>query len=63
MEDITALQDGKLGPGLKKFITEQVVNKGKEKETLVISESTLGMYPQCDIFHKLILDFSSQLDC
>lgn len=44
VEDITALQEGKLGPGLKKFLTDEVVNKGKGKDTLVVAESHLGSF-------------------
>lgn len=42
VEDLTAVQDGKLGKGLKKFLTEQVVEKGKGKESLVVLDSTLA---------------------
>ncbi|KAF8632016.1 hypothetical protein AX17_004959 [Amanita inopinata Kibby_2008] len=42
VEDITALQDGKLGKGLKKFLTEEVVNKGKGKEQLVVIDPHLA---------------------
>lgn len=42
VEDITALQEGKLGPGLKKFLTDEVVDKGKGKEGLVVAEPKLG---------------------
>ncbi|KAI6004245.1 Nop domain-containing protein [Pisolithus albus] len=41
VEDLTAVQNGKLGKGLKKFLTEQVVEKGKGKESLVVN-STLA---------------------
>jgi nucleolar protein 58 len=42
VEDITALQDGKLGKGLKGFLTDEVVNKGKGKESLLVVDSNLG---------------------
>ncbi|KAF8650964.1 hypothetical protein AX16_005000 [Volvariella volvacea WC 439] len=42
VEDITALQKGKIGKGLKKFLTEEVVNKGKGKESLVVVDSSLS---------------------
>ncbi|EKM82110.1 hypothetical protein AGABI1DRAFT_112235 [Agaricus bisporus var. burnettii JB137-S8] len=42
VEDITALQEGKLGKGLKKFLTDEVVNKGKGKESLLVVDSNLG---------------------
>ncbi|KAJ3532249.1 hypothetical protein NM688_g7452 [Phlebia brevispora] len=42
VEDITALQEGKLGKGLKQFLSEEIVEKGKGKETLVVADSKLG---------------------
>ncbi|KAG2363857.1 Nop domain-containing protein [Suillus spraguei] len=42
VEDLTAVQDGKLGKGLKKFLTEQVVEKAKGKETLVVVDPKLA---------------------
>jgi nucleolar protein 58 len=42
VEDMTALQSGKLGKGLKKFLTEEVVDKGKAKESLVVIDPHLG---------------------
>jgi nucleolar protein 58 len=45
VEDITALQDGKLGKGLKEFLTDEVVNKGKAKESLLVVDSNLGEQP------------------
>ncbi|KAF9050771.1 Nop domain-containing protein [Hymenopellis radicata] len=42
VEDMTALQEGKLGPGLKKFLTDEVSGKGKGKESLVVAEPTIG---------------------
>lgn len=42
VEDLTAVQEGKLGKGLKKFLTEQVVEKAKRKETLVVVDPKLG---------------------
>ncbi|TDL29186.1 Nop-domain-containing protein [Rickenella mellea] len=43
VEDITALQEGKLGKGLKKFLTEQIVDKGKAgKEILTVSDPKLA---------------------
>lgn len=37
------MQEGKLGKGLKKFLTEQVVEKAKRKETLVVVDPKLGV--------------------
>ncbi|KAJ7895984.1 hypothetical protein B0H14DRAFT_2431121 [Mycena olivaceomarginata] len=42
VEDITALQNGKLGKGLKDFLTEEVVDKGKGKESLVVIDPHLS---------------------
>ncbi|KIL00465.1 hypothetical protein PAXRUDRAFT_821663 [Paxillus rubicundulus Ve08.2h10] len=42
VEDLTAVQDGKLGKGLKKFLTEEVVEKGKGKESLVVVDPRLA---------------------
>ncbi|THV00556.1 Nop domain-containing protein [Dendrothele bispora CBS 962.96] len=42
VEDMTALQGGKMGPGLKKFLSEEIVNKGKGKEKLVVVDNKLG---------------------
>ena len=55
MEDISALQSGKLGKGLKKFLTEEVVDKGKTKESLVVIGPYLG---SCScILHGTFLNF------
>jgi len=42
VEDISVIQEGKLPKGLKKFLTEEIVEKGKGKETLAVIESKLG---------------------
>ncbi|KAF8966501.1 hypothetical protein BDZ97DRAFT_1756631 [Flammula alnicola] len=42
VEDLTALQSGKLGKGLKQFLTEEVVDKGKGKDALVVIDPHLG---------------------
>ncbi|KAF8511190.1 Nop-domain-containing protein [Gautieria morchelliformis] len=42
VEDITAIQDGKLPKGLKKFLSDEVVGKGKGKETLAVTEPKLA---------------------
>ncbi|KAH7888094.1 Nop domain-containing protein [Phlebopus sp. FC_14] len=42
VEDLTAVQEGKLGKGLKKFLTEEVVEKGKGKESLVVVDPRLA---------------------
>ena len=40
VEDITALQNGKLGKGLKKFLSDEV--KGKGKDHLIVVDTHLG---------------------
>ena len=47
VEDITAIQNGKLGKGLKQFLTDEVVGKGKGKESLVVIDPRLGSF----LFH------------
>ncbi|KAJ7087286.1 hypothetical protein B0H15DRAFT_886474 [Mycena belliarum] len=42
VEDITALQKGKLGKGLKDFLTEEIVDKGKTKEALLVIDPHLS---------------------
>ncbi|KDQ65010.1 hypothetical protein JAAARDRAFT_167849 [Jaapia argillacea MUCL 33604] len=42
VEEVTALQEGKLGKGLKKFLSEEIVDKGKEKEMLYVMDSKLA---------------------
>ncbi|KAF8883440.1 hypothetical protein BD779DRAFT_1539941 [Infundibulicybe gibba] len=42
VEDITALQKGKIGKGLKQFLTDEVVGKGKGKESLVVIDPHLA---------------------
>ena len=42
VEEITALQEGKLGKGLKKFLSDEIVGKGKGKESLTVFDAKLG---------------------
>lgn len=43
VEDISAINEGKMSKSLKKFLTEEIVEgKGKEKENLIVAESKLG---------------------
>lgn len=44
VEDITAIQSGKLGKGLKQFLTDEVLGKGKGKESLVVIDPHLGSF-------------------
>ncbi|KZP00037.1 Nop-domain-containing protein [Calocera viscosa TUFC12733] len=42
VEHISAAQESKLSKGLKKFLTEEVVNKTKGKEALIVADSKLA---------------------
>ncbi|OBZ71928.1 Nucleolar protein 58 [Grifola frondosa] len=42
VEEITALQEGKLGKGLKKFLSDEIVGKGKGKESLAVFDKALA---------------------
>jgi len=42
VEEITAGQEGKLGKGLKQFLTDEILGKGKGTETLAVMDSKLG---------------------
>lgn len=42
VEDISAMQEGKMSKSLKKFLTDEVVTKGKGKEKLAVVDKTLG---------------------
>ncbi|CCF52770.1 hypothetical protein NDA14_006324 [Ustilago hordei] len=43
VEDISAVNEGKMSKSLKKFLTEEIVEgKGKEKENLIVAESKLA---------------------
>jgi len=44
VEDITAMQEGKVSKGLKQFLTDEIVNKGKGKEKLAVVDKTLGSW-------------------
>jgi nucleolar protein 58 len=39
------MQDGKLGKGLKEFLNKVIVEKGKNKEELVVVDPKLGAFP------------------
>jgi nucleolar protein 58 len=45
VEEITAMQEGKLGKGLKEFLSKTIVEKGKNKEALVVVDPKLGASP------------------
>ncbi|KAF9057345.1 hypothetical protein BJ165DRAFT_1520735 [Panaeolus papilionaceus] len=42
VEDITAIQNGKLGKGLKQFLSDEVLGKGKGKDSLLVVDSHLA---------------------
>ncbi|CAE6522876.1 unnamed protein product [Rhizoctonia solani] len=42
VEDISAMQEGKISKGLKQFLQDQVADKGKGKESLAVIEPKLG---------------------
>jgi hypothetical protein len=39
------MQEGKLGKGLKEFLSKTIVEKGKNKEALVVVDPKLGASP------------------
>lgn len=47
VEEITAIQESKIGKGLKQFLAEEVVEKGKGKESLIVADPKLGSYSLC----------------
>lgn len=44
VEELTAVQEGKLPKALKSFLNKEVVEKGKGKEILAVAETKLGQY-------------------
>lgn len=47
VEEITAIQDGLVGKGLKEFLTKEIVEKGKGKESLSVVDPKLGASDSC----------------
>ena len=43
MEEITAMQDGTVGKGLKQFLSKEILEKGKGKESLAVVDPKLGV--------------------
>ena len=43
VEEITAIQEGKIGKGLKKFLSAEILEKGKGKQSLFVADSKLGV--------------------
>ena len=52
------MQEGKLGKGLKEFLNKVIVEKGKNKEELVVVDPKLGAFPLCVVVCPLITDYS-----
>jgi hypothetical protein len=46
VEEITSMQEGKLGKGSKEFLSKVIVEKGKNKEELVVVDPKLGAFLQ-----------------
>jgi hypothetical protein len=44
VEDLTAVQEGKIPKALKHFLTHEVIEKGKGKEVLAVADTKLGKY-------------------
>ncbi|TFL00622.1 hypothetical protein BDV98DRAFT_656664 [Pterulicium gracile] len=42
VEEMTSLQEGKIGKGLKQFLTDEVVDKGKSKSPLILVDRKLS---------------------
>ncbi|KAI0260542.1 Nop domain-containing protein [Gloeopeniophorella convolvens] len=59
VEEITAMQEGKLGKGLKEFLTKVVVDKGKNKEQLVVVDPKLARPINKKLGIKVISDIDS----
>ncbi|TCD70473.1 Nucleolar protein 58 [Steccherinum ochraceum] len=57
VEEITAIQESKVGKGLKQFLSEEVVEKGKGKESLVVADTKLGR----SINKKLGIEIASDI--
>jgi nucleolar protein 58 len=42
VEDLTAIQEGKISKSVKQFLTTEVLEKGKGKEELLVLDPKLG---------------------
>ena len=42
VEEMSAMQEGKMGKGLKQFLSDEIVSKGKAKESLAVVDPKLG---------------------
>ncbi|EIN10270.1 Nop-domain-containing protein [Punctularia strigosozonata HHB-11173 SS5] len=56
VEEITAIQEGKLGKGLKKFLSDEIVEKGKGKEQLAVVDPKLGSAISKKLGLKVVAD-------
>ncbi|OCH95859.1 Nop-domain-containing protein [Obba rivulosa] len=56
VEDITSVKEGKLGKGLKQFLSDEIVGKGKGKETLLVAESKLAHSIDKKLGIKAVMD-------
>ncbi|KAH8979915.1 Nop domain-containing protein [Lactarius hatsudake] len=59
VEEITAMQEGKLGKGLKEFLSKFVVEKGKNKEPLVVVDPKLARPISKKLGIKVISDIDT----
>lgn len=63
VEDVTALQKGKIGKGLKKFLTDEMLNKGKGKDAaLLVTDPHLGIQAVIMILYAPNFVFCSSFD-
>jgi len=44
VEEITAVQEGKIGKSLKIFLNDEIIEKGKTGESLVVVDPKLGKF-------------------
>ncbi|EMD41003.1 hypothetical protein CERSUDRAFT_71225 [Gelatoporia subvermispora B] len=56
VEDFTSIKEGKLGKGLKQFLSDEILAKGKNKETLVVAESKLAHAIDKKLGIKAVMD-------
>ena len=58
------MQEGKLGKGLKEFLNKSVVEKGKNKEALIVVDPKLGTssmsFVACYAFSFIVFSTSNQ---
>ncbi|KAL5527085.1 NOP58 [Sanghuangporus baumii] len=59
VDEISSIQEGKLGKGLKKFLSDEIVEKGKLKETLTVIDSKLGASISKKLGIKVMADSST----